>query len=356
MKHLNNILLGIFSIVSYSSAENGNFETRQTQEETVGVIKPGILPSADISLDRDFDLDTLQGSRFGYLDLSSLGSFDDLDSIDVQLLEGRPNTKFKKKDIAQAKRESWHGEVGNATINLVRTETDGRERIFGTVVEGDEIFHISPDEGGMIEIVAGSSADEYPPELDPIEYDSNEEFQFDLDLYKGGDSTTSGNGNLRGRNLENDFVEIDIMVVWTQNAECRTSHKNSGCSVSDGTNKNMMGLVNLAVEETNAAFSMSGIELKLNLVHAYRHPTYKEYGQDVFTYALYDVTYYLDDIKENRERYGADLVAMIIDESNYCGLGWIGPIKERGFSITSWRCATGYFSFGHEIAHNLVGI
>merc|ERR1719491_1072848 len=61
----------------------------------------------------------------------------------------------------------------------------------------------------------------------------------------------------------------------------------------------------------------------------------------------------MDDVHEKREVYGADLVALLIDDPQYCGLAWMGPTKDRMFSVTSWSCATGYYSFGHEIAHNL---
>jgi len=58
-------------------------------------------------------------------------------------------------------------------------------------------------------------------------------------------------------------------------------------------------------------------------------------------------------VHENREQYGADIVALIIDDPQYCGLAWLGPSKNLMYSVTAWDCATGYYSFGHEIGHNL---
>jgi len=46
-------------------------------------------------------------------------------------------------------------------------------------------------------------------------------------------------------------------------------------------------------------------------------------------------------------------VALIIDDSTYCGIAWVGPRIDRMFSVTAWNCATGYYSFGHEIGHNM---
>jgi len=45
---------------------------------------------------------------------------------------------------------------------------------------------------------------------------------------------------------------------------------------------------------------------------------------------------------------------MIIDAQGFCGIGYGGPKKESMFSVTSWSCATGYYSFAHEVAHNMV--
>jgi len=61
----------------------------------------------------------------------------------------------------------------------------------------------------------------------------------------------------------------------------------------------------------------------------------------------------MDDVHTKRELYGADIVAMIIDDSEYCGKAWLGPRESLMFSVvTDWNCVTGYFSFGHEIGHN----
>merc|ERR1712038_1078116 len=56
---------------------------------------------------------------------------------------------------------------------------------------------------------------------------------------------------------------------------------------------------------------------------------------------------------ENREIYGADLVALLIEGSSYCGVAALGPRFMDSFSVTAWDCATGVFAFGHEIGHNL---
>jgi hypothetical protein len=64
----------------------------------------------------------------------------------------------------------------------------------------------------------------------------------------------------------------------------------------------------------------------------------------------------LDQAHTLRTTYGADIVALLIDDSQYCGKAWLGPSIGLMFSVTAWNCATGYYTFGHEIGHNFVSL
>ena len=84
------------------------------------------------------------------------------------------------------------------------------------------------------------------------------------------------------------------------------------------------------------------------------------YNEDVagFSAALSDITGTsdgkMDYVHSMRDSCGADLVALIIEHNQYCGIAYLGPSIALGFSVTARGCATGYYSFGHEIGHNLV--
>lgn len=60
-----------------------------------------------------------------------------------------------------------------------------------------------------------------------------------------------------------------------------------------------------------------------------------------------------------RDEYGADLVSLWVENSNgFCGVGWPLENTERprpdlAFSVVARSCATGYYSFGHEMGHNM---
>lgn len=70
---------------------------------------------------------------------------------------------------------------------------------------------------------------------------------------------------------------------------------------------------------------------------------------------------FLTDVPGLRDRYGADLVHLIIEgppNSGNCGIGWMvepeGPLTaDAGFSISDHRCSAANLSFAHEIGHNM---
>ena len=152
------------------------------------------------------------------------------------------------------------------------------------------------------------------------------------------------------RGLADDLGgNLDIMVVWTKNSECKKSGLDAGCDLTQQTEENMRGHIDLAVAETNVAFDNSGINTQLRLVHAYRDGTYVEMAgtdYETFSSALDSITLtadgVMDDVHDKRDLYGADLVAMLIDDvGSIGGLAWVGPYTQFMFSVTRWDVATG---------------
>ena len=82
----------------------------------------------------------------------------------------------------------------------------------------------------------------------------------------------------------------------------------------------MRGLIDLAVAETNTAFTVSGINTELRLVHAYRDDTYTEPSPNKYTAILADLQNKndgkLDSVHIEREKYGADFVSMIVGKND----------------------------------------
>ena len=147
-----------------------------------------------------------------------------------------------------------------------------------------------------------------------------------------------------------DGSSIKVLVLYTPAVETAVNGANSVAS-----------LIATAISETNAGYSTSGVSTSLSLVGTAK-VSYSEHGTDVFSTALNDVTGTsdgnMDEIHALRDSLQADLVVLLIDNGQYCGMAWLPSTvsssnSSMGFSVTAWNCATGYYSFGHEIGHNM---
>lgn len=63
----------------------------------------------------------------------------------------------------------------------------------------------------------------------------------------------------------------------------------------------------------------------------------------------------LDSVHSKRDEFGADLVVLIAGPSyGYCGQAYNSPGSAKwAFSVVKYTCATGYYSFAHEMGHNM---
>jgi len=143
--------------------------------------------------------------------------------------------------------------------------------------------------------------------------------------------------------------DIDVLVVYS------TAAKNASGGLNGMTSK-----INLAVTETNDAYNLSGVSQRLVLVHTEEMVGYIEPSS--FSQILTDLRGQtdgnMDIVHSLRDQYGADCVAMICQNGRYCGIAYlmtnVSPgFESSAFSVTNYSCATGYYSFGHELGHNM---
>jgi len=250
---------------------------------------------------------------------------------------------------------SFYGRSSDTTLNLVKDRLNERFTASTLNETSGIVTKYGVDAEGVTYVVEMQSG-EYMEELDPVRLDGPEE---------------PVRKDRERRNLDTDRDPqspycIDILVVWTKRAECydATRGKNSTCTLTPTTANNIQAKVNLAVFETNVAFKNSNIGAQFRLVHSYRHPDYIETSDNIFGNALYSISGItdddvMDDVHAKRIEYGADLVSLFVDGAREaCGIGYFNPNKlnaTRMFSAVHVLCATGVYTLGHEIGHNLVG-
>jgi hypothetical protein len=137
---------------------------------------------------------------------------------------------------------------------------------------------------------------------------------------------------------------IDILVAYT-----------STVRAVEGSTAAMRARIDLAMTETRTSHLNAGVTTRLRLVHAVE-VAYNESGD-----LLVDLNRLvnpsdgiLDSIHSLRNTYGADMVALIVNNGGgFCGLAAdILATAATAFQVTAGGgCMTGNYSFGHEFGH-----
>lgn len=116
---------------------------------------------------------------------------------------------------------------------------------------------------------------------------------------------------------------------------------------------NISSLVDLAVAESNQGYTNSGVFIDLILASK-SQVSYTESGSFNTDLSRYRGTTdgYMDGIHTTRNSVAADVGVLIINNASSCGLASsIGSTASSAFATVHWDCATGYYSFAHEIGH-----
>jgi hypothetical protein len=309
-------------------------------------------------------------------------------SMDIKLYKDSPGMlSFKPDKDACKDGPTYVGSTDDGKCHITLVSSDGSSNIFSTAFSASvtcedtgAVYSIGTDGSGTMTVVERLQAD-FGEELDAFDELPVEERAL-LEEARITDTNSAYTavkaGGLRGkvanqlrsigdrfltdnhhsdtvrRDLQGNII-IDAMVLYTADAECANAgYTNSttglplGCERTPTTEASIRSLIDLAIAETNTAYSLSGVNVVLNLVHA----AYDDYVEtDDMRTTLYALSA-KPSVLALREAYGADVVAMIAGRGGYCGVGYIGPSIGSMYSVSHYSCATGYYTFGHELGHN----
>ena len=144
---------------------------------------------------------------------------------------------------------------------------------------------------------------------------------------------------------------VDLMVLYTPQA-----------LAGAGSQAAMDAVIELAVQETNLGYEASAVDVELRIVHR-AETAYDESGFDWSTTLSRlrgTSDGHMDEIHALRDTYGADHVVLLVDTVGpYAGIGYqlvngTAPFFEGwAFSVVARDYATGAYTFGHELGHNM---
>jgi len=202
-----------------------------------------------------------------------------------------------------------------------------RDVVSASVRLGSAQYRIRPQGSGLnrIEEVAPSSE---PPERQPLPAGraSPPPAMIDLD----------------------DGTELDLLVVYTPRARRAAGGADAIAS-----------LVGLGVAETNLALEKSEVETRLRLVEL-REVSFAEAGrvESDLEILKQDNDGALDEVHRLRDAYGADVVQLLVEEGDGCGIAYSmgragASFSEWAFSVVERSCVDTTYAMPHELGHNL---
>ena len=146
---------------------------------------------------------------------------------------------------------------------------------------------------------------------------------------------------------KDDGTQIDMLVLYTPAAKNAAVDEN-----------NIKAMITDAVLEANTALTDSQITPRVTLLDALEI-AYAEFGDfDTDLLRLQNPSDgFMDEAITLRNKYGADVVTLVIEGSQYCGVAFdiMNPVSSAfapyAFDVVAVNCLLGNYTFVHELGH-----
>lgn len=261
--------------------------------------------------------------------------------LELDLLGQRVTATQTKTEQLEGGNSIWYGNLGNAAAAKARARSGldplnsailvrSGDTVTGSIRSNGTLFHLRPIAGGghvLVEVDESRMPAEHP-----AEYALLPTIQMPQTVVDDRATTAAASSG--------SPATIRVLVVATNQAVASYGG-------------NMQSLVQLAVAESNQGYTNSNVGITMQLA-GYQTTSYTESGDFTTDLSRFRGTSdgYMDSIHTTRNSVAADVGVLIIDNSSYCGLAsGIGSTAATAFAAVYWDCATGYYSFAHEIGH-----
>lgn len=251
-----------------------------------------------------------------------------LDGAGVRIQVGRLRSIDVDRTSTEVRSDTdftWSGGLVGVQGNAILVAHDGN--VTGSVRDGLDLYKIEPLGRGLHAIVKIDPS-RFPPEHPPSFHETERHSPVAIDP---ASMTDPGDDAIRTMAPQ----VIDVLVAYTPAARS---------AVGD-----IRATIQLAMAETNQSYANSGVNIQLRLVDNFE-VSYSESGKSYET-ILNDFAH-MPTVLDRRDGSGADMSAMIINQADYCGMAnAIMANASTAFAVVHYSCATGYYSFGHELGH-----
>jgi len=229
--------------------------------------------------------------------------------------------RYSSRDVREDRIVSWSGTASDVVEGSTSIAVNGNN-VTASIQTRDGLLRIRPLSNGLhalIKVDMGRLPAEHPPSFNEKNRDRQDIPPFQRKLETDTSTTT-----------------ISVLVAYTPAVQKKIA--------------DVKGLVQLAFTEANQSYKNSNIYI--NLTPAPADPVlvnYTEAGsQDADLAAFVKMT----DIQQIRAANKSNVAVLLIDDGSFCGLAQqILATRDSAFAVVYHDCATGYYSFGHEIGH-----
>ena len=228
---------------------------------------------------------------------------------------------------------TWYGRFPESEQDHVLIVVDLElETVTGNATVNGRLYQIRPVEEGMHET----------REIDQAAFPEGEDFTPPVDNGAGkAGSGAAVRSPMTGNADAHPF--IDLLVVYTSNVASFSS--------------DVSAEIQLAIDETNLGFSQSGVHAEVRLVGAEQVVDGEALELMTNRDRLQDPSDgFMDEVHDLRQDVGADVVGLIVQFGFGCGIAYIMEevdvdFRDWAFFVVKRSCATGNYSFGHELGH-----
>lgn len=219
---------------------------------------------------------------------------------------------------------TWIGALADNAGDAILVVHDGN--VTGSIRDRGDLYRVAPIGEGVHALIKVDQS-KFPPEH-PSSFEQIER--------RGGIGRPSGLRDLKAAGL----VEANVLIPYTAAARA---------AVPD-----IQGLIRLAVAEANQSYRNSAINMELNLVGTLEI-AYSEAAKD-WDQVLSDLVNAngpgMPEVRQQRYDSGADMVALIINKPDSCGLAdAIMANAATAFALVHYDCAATNYSLAHELGH-----
>ena len=269
---------------------------------------------------------TVIGSRIVMIDTDLLVK----NQIPLNLSTDTSITVDRVKIITRKENDfTWVGKIPNTDSHVMMVVRDNN--VTGTITIDSELYSIMPLGGGY-HVIVNKDVKKFPPD-EPPEFKDTLGIQRDTFTRAYIDTAYLGNIYERGK------VVIKVLVAYTPSV--------------DAALYDVGGLIQLAIDETNQSYENSNINItmKKGYVHRVEYTESSSFFTDRDRLIATDDGI-MDEVHDIRRRCACDVVVLLINNGDYCGLAAaIMAEADNAFALVHYTCATGYYSFAHEIGH-----